>query len=65
MSETLAQSGARLCGHLCRNLGWHPEQFWAATPAEIATILTDPAAEATPGIDRNDLHELMKRDDNG
>lgn len=40
-------------------LGWPPETFWRATPAELATALgsTAPAGES---LTRNDLDDLMK-----
>lgn len=42
-------------------LGWTPEAFWHATPAELATALgaTTPAAQS---MARGDLETLMERD---
>ena len=42
-------------------LGWPPEAFWRATPAELATALgpTTPTAQA---LSRDDLNTLMERD---
>lgn len=36
----LADSAARLAGLAGALLGWPPETFWAATPAELAAVLT-------------------------
>ncbi len=42
-----AKSAARLAGLTGAILGWRPAEFWAATPAELATILValSPQAE--------------------
>lgn len=61
----MARSAQRICAIVCRNLGWRPVDFWAATPAEIANILSDPAQEPNAGINREKLLDLMERDDNG
>lgn len=33
-------SSARLAGFAGALLGWRPDEFWAATPAELAAVLT-------------------------
>lgn len=42
---------SKLCGVVCRLLGWKPREFWEATPAELAAMLADegsaPPDEAT------------------
>jgi len=40
-------------------LGWPPEAFWHATPAELATAL-GPIAATGEGMTRADLEHLMK-----
>ena len=40
-------------------LGWPPEPFWRAPPAELATAL-GPVAPAGEGMTRVDLEDLMK-----
>lgn len=36
---TFAASAARLAGLAARLLGWRPQEFWGATPAELALSL--------------------------
>ena len=42
-------------------LGWSPDAFWRATPAELATAL-GPIAPAAEGMDRERLNHLMEGD---
>jgi uncharacterized phage protein (TIGR02216 family) len=66
MSPTFAAGAGRLAGAVPRMLGWRPEEFWNATPAELAAILADggggPAGEP---LDRAELTALMERDRHG
>jgi uncharacterized phage protein (TIGR02216 family) len=39
MSERFAAAAVRLCGVAGIALGWRPEDFWRATPAELGTML--------------------------
>ena len=41
-------------------LGWTPDAFWHATPAELAAALgtTSPTGD---GVDRSDLDRLMEQ----
>ena len=61
MSEKFAASALRLAGVASRLLGWRPADFWAATPAELATALAPPGEK--PALDREDLMRMMERDD--
>lgn len=54
-SVTFAERAERLAGLAGALLGWGPDRFWAATPAELETALrglgagagdTDPPADA-------------------
>lgn len=54
----------RLAGLAARTLGWPPDLFWNATPAELAMSLTDPSAQPAP-LARADLHHLMESDPDG
>ena len=49
-----------------RILGWRPAEFWQATPAELASALSDPfsGSEATPP-NRDQIQQLMERDAHG
>ena len=50
---------ARLAGLAGALLGWRPDEFWRATPAELARILTEMAGAAPEqGADGADLDRL-------
>lgn len=52
----------RLCALAARGLGWRADQFWQATPEELACVL-EPHGSADPGgIDRATLDALMEYD---
>ncbi|RED16041.1 phage tail assembly chaperone [Parasphingopyxis lamellibrachiae] len=62
MSE-FAAAATRLAGLAGMTLGWRPEEFWAATPAELATVLmafSDDDAGGVPAA-RSDLSRLMEQ----
>ena len=48
---TFADSALQLAGHTALLLGWRPDDFWDATPAELATILAalSPTGDAADG----------------
>ncbi|MGF1549191.1 MAG: phage tail assembly chaperone [Sphingomonadaceae bacterium] len=60
MSGRFGEAAARLAGLAGALLGWRPDEFWRATPAELAAIagalLPDTDAAAT----RGDLKRLME-----
>jgi hypothetical protein len=63
MSECFADAAARLAGLVPRLLGWSPDAFWNATPAELAAILSpDPSDES---LARTEFEALMERDAHG
>ena len=39
MSERFAASAGRLAGVAGWLLGWRPDEFWRATPVELAAVL--------------------------
>ena len=47
-NRTFVTSAATLSGMVCAVLGWTPEQFWNATPAELAVIFSV-FSEIAPG----------------
>lgn len=55
----------RLAGVAARLLGWRPDEFWGATPAELAAALLpeDGGAAAVAPLGRDELARLMERDD--
>lgn len=48
MSETFGANAARLAGAAARLLGWRPHEFWSATPAELASVLTVAGGDCAP-----------------
>lgn len=62
MSDDFRACAARLAGIAGVLLGWRPHEFWAATPAELATIVAamlHPEAAATPP-DGDTLQRLIE-----
>ncbi|MGN6271212.1 MAG: phage tail assembly chaperone [Sphingomonas sp.] len=45
--EDFASSAARLAGFAGALLGWRPGEFWAATPAELETVVRALAGDET------------------
>lgn len=47
-------------------LGWRPQEFWHATPAELSLSLGDPVpADATDVPTRELIAQMMERDAHG
>jgi hypothetical protein len=65
MSEArFAQMALRLAGLAGWHLGWSAEQFWAATPAEMETVVTvmlgaDGSAEGG-ALNKTDMARLQE-----
>ena len=61
-SDSFAIRAARLAGMAGAVLGWRPEEFWSATPAELQAIFQvfagDAASDAHAGC--GDLARLME-----
>jgi hypothetical protein len=65
MSETFAASTRRWHPLAAQLLRWRPDDFWQATPAELAMALTDPGqTEASTPPTRETIARMMERDDN-
>lgn len=62
--ESFGVSALALCGLAARALGWRPDDFWGATPAELAACLADPAAPPAP-LGRAELARMMESDADG
>jgi uncharacterized phage protein (TIGR02216 family) len=63
---TFTDSASRLAGLMPRLFGWRPDDFWCATPAELAAIF-DPDGEsgdAAP-LSRAELDSLLEQDRDG
>ena len=52
------QRASLLAGPATRLLGWRPDEFWRATPAELASALQGEAVEPVPG---EELDRLMAK----
>ena len=65
MKETFAARAVQLCGETARLLAWKPADFWAATPAELACILSAGNEPAGRPLAREDLRSMMEQDPDG
>lgn len=56
-----ADGAGRLAGVAGWLLGWRPDEFWRATPAELAAVLRAPRGEEAPEgrVDGAELRRLM------
>ena len=61
MSGSFGKGAVQLCALAARALGWRPDDFWAATPAEFIAILM-PAASPGETVDRTYLNRMMEQD---
>ena len=61
--RTFAARANAICAQL---LGWRPDEFWHATPAELSLALGDPAGADATGIPTRELiAQMMERDAHG
>ena len=59
--EVFAASAARLAGLAGALMGWRPDEFWRATPAELAAVLRAMAGGDPPeSADADDLARLKE-----
>ncbi|HEY0044491.1 MAG TPA: phage tail assembly chaperone [Allosphingosinicella sp.] len=49
---------ARLAGVAGALLGWRPEEFWRATPAELAAVVSAMMPAGGEGMDSTELERL-------
>jgi uncharacterized phage protein (TIGR02216 family) len=54
-----SEAAARLAGMAGALLGWRPEEFWRATPAELAAVLGAMMPEGA-SASADDLGRLME-----
>ena len=54
-----AEAAGRLAGQAGALLGWRPEEFWRATPAELAAVLAA-LSPADAAASRGDLARLKE-----
>ena len=62
MSQRFGAQALRLSGLAARALGWPPDIFWRATPAELAAILAPANGDEGRPLNRNELETLLERD---
>jgi uncharacterized phage protein (TIGR02216 family) len=62
MSDRFAAAAERLAGLAGAIAGWRPDEFWRATPAELATMLRALAGESGGGdpAGKQDLDRLKE-----
>jgi uncharacterized phage protein (TIGR02216 family) len=60
MSATFAGAALRLAGLAGVLLGWRPDEFWRATPAELATVMGALAGREPVAASADDLERLME-----
>lgn len=65
MSETFAASAGRLAGVIPRLLGWRPDDFWNATPAELTAIFASDGEPSGTALTRGELTDLLEQDRHG
>jgi uncharacterized phage protein (TIGR02216 family) len=59
--ERFSESAGQLAGLAGAVLGWRPEEFWRATPAELGAVLGAMAGREEAPAGRSDLERLMQR----
>jgi Phage tail assembly chaperone protein, TAC len=57
---SFTDGAVQLCGQCAILLGWRPQEFWTATPAELACIVRIAVAQIDAPPDPTDLQKLMK-----
>ena len=60
--ERVGPAAVMLAGVTARVLGWRPDDFWAATPADVAAVLAAwRDGEAGEGMSRAGLAAMMEK----
>jgi uncharacterized phage protein (TIGR02216 family) len=59
--ERFSEAAGKLAGLAGAVLGWRPEEFWRATPAELGAVLGALAGPEEAPARRADLERLMER----
>jgi uncharacterized phage protein (TIGR02216 family) len=59
--DRFSESAGRLAGIAGALLGWRPDEFWKATPAELGAVIRAVAGPGEAGVDRSQLDALMGR----
>ena len=61
MSGLFSEAAARLAGLAGALLGWRPDEFWQATPAELAAVIAALAGGGAAPMTRTELARLEER----
>jgi uncharacterized phage protein (TIGR02216 family) len=56
-----SESAARLAGIAGALLGWRPDEFWRATPAELGAVLAAMIGTQEGGVSSDDMRRLVER----
>jgi hypothetical protein len=56
------ETAARLCGAASTLLGWRPDEFWNATPVELALALSPPGCKPVEPTTIEELRRLFPDD---
>ena len=56
-----AEAARRLAGQAGVLLGWRPDDFWRATPDELATVIAALRGDGGEAVAAVDLSALMER----
>lgn len=56
-----SDAAARLAGLAGALLGWRPDEFWRATPAELAAVFAALAGGGAAPVTRDELARLRER----
>jgi hypothetical protein len=56
-----AENAIRLSGQCAVLLGWRPQEFWDATPAELSAIIVAMAPEDAAPPTPNIISQLMEQ----
>lgn len=62
MSGHFAACAVRAMGLAAQMLGWRPDEFWRATPCELAHALAPLAAAPPEHAGRDDLRRMMEQE---
>lgn len=60
-----AETARKLSGACARELGWPPDTFWNATPAELVAIADAGTPPGVPTLARSELEMMMERERDG
>lgn len=59
--ERFSEGAARLAGIAGALLGWRPDEFWRATPAELGAVLGALMGPGEAAASRDEFKSLMER----